>query len=81
MKQLPLPGATEVVMLDPELKRVFVAIGEPGVVCSFDTERLDQLETIETEQGAHMTGWGSVGRCLYVFCPASSGAAVYEERA
>jgi hypothetical protein len=80
-KQLPLPGVPDVIMLDPELERVYVAIGHPGVVCSFDSEKLGQLETIETEEGAHTTGWDPVGRCLYVFCPASSGAAVYEERA
>lgn len=81
VKQLPLPGVPDVVMLDPALKRVFVAIGDPGVVCSFDSERLELLETIETEPGAHTCGWDPVGRCLYVFCLASSGAAVYEERA
>jgi hypothetical protein len=27
------------------------------------------------------TGWDPVGRCLYVFCPGSGGATVYEERA
>lgn len=81
VKQLPLPGVPDVVMLDSQLNRLYVAIGEPGLVCSFDSERLEQLETIETEQGAHTTGWDPAGRCLYVFCPASSGAAVYEDRA
>jgi len=78
--QLPLPGVPDVVMHDAELRRLYVAIGDPGLVCSFDSERLEQLETIETERGAHTTGWDPVGRCLYVFCPQSGGAAVYEER-
>ncbi len=77
---LPLPGVPDVVMHDPELRRLYVAIGDPGVVCSFDSERLEQLEAVETEQGAHTSGWDPVDRCLYVFCPASGGAAVYEER-
>jgi len=80
VKQLPLPGAPDVVMLDRELKRVYVAIGDPGVVCSFDSDQLELLETVETEQGAHTTGWDPVGRCLYVFCPGSGGAQVYEEQ-
>jgi serine/threonine-protein kinase len=79
-KQLPLPGVPDVIMLDPELGRLYVAIGEPGVICSFDSERLEPLETVKTEHGAHTCGWDPV-RCLYVFCPASSGAAVYEEQA
>jgi DNA-binding beta-propeller fold protein YncE len=78
---LSLPGVPDVVMHDPDLKRLYVAIGDPGLVCSFDSERLEQLETVETEQGAHTTGWDPVGRALYVFSPASGGAAVYEERA
>ncbi len=78
--QLPLPGVPDVVMLDGELKRVYVAVGDPGVVCSFGSDRLEALETVETEQGAHTTGWDPVGRCLYVFCPGSGGAQIYEER-
>ena len=78
---LPLAGVPDVVMHDPELGRLYVAIGEPGLVCSFDSERLEQLETVETEQGAHTIGWDPISQCLYVFCPASGGAAVYEERA
>ena len=79
IKSLPLPGVPDVVMLDPDVERLYVAIGEPGVVVSFDSERLEQVETVETEAGAHTTGWDPVGRALYVFCPASGGAAVYAE--
>jgi hypothetical protein len=78
---LPLPGVPDVVMHDPELARLYVAIGEPGVVCSFDSDRLEPLETVATEQGAHTIGWDPGGRCLYAFCPASGGALVFEEQA
>ena len=77
---LPLPGVPDVVMHDADLRRLYVAIGEPGLVCSFATDRLEHVETVETEAGAHTTGWDPVARCLYVFCPGSGGAAVYEER-
>jgi len=77
---LPLPDLPDVVMHDPDLARLYVAIGEPGVVCSFDSERLEPLETLATEQGAHTLGWDRDGRCLYVFCPASGGALLFEER-
>jgi hypothetical protein len=78
---LPLPGVPDVVMHYPELARLYVAIGDPGVVCSFDSDRLEQLETVATEPGAHTMGWDPDGRCLYVFCPESGGALVLEERA
>ena len=77
---LPLPGAPDVVMNDPERGRLYVAIGEPGLACSFDTTRLEPIETVETEPGAHTTVWDPPGRRLYVFCPASCGAAIYEDR-
>jgi hypothetical protein len=76
-----LPGVPDVLMHDTDGKRLYVAVGDPGVVCSFDSQRLEPLETVETEQGAHTSGWDPVGRCLYVFCPGSRGAMVFEERA
>jgi DNA-binding beta-propeller fold protein YncE len=79
LASLPLPGVPDVVMHDPHLRRLYVAVGEPGLVCSFDSDRLEQLETIETERGAHTIGWDPEGRCLYVFCPESGGAEVFEE--
>jgi len=80
LANLPLPGVPDVVMHDPPLKRLYVAIADPGVVCSFDSERLQHVETVPTEQGAHTIGWDALARTLYVFCPGSSGAAAYEER-
>jgi serine/threonine-protein kinase len=80
LASLPLPGVPDVVMHDPSGRRLYVAVGEPGVVCSFDSDRLERVEEVETELGAHTIGWDAVGRCLYVLCPGSGGAAVYEER-
>jgi DNA-binding beta-propeller fold protein YncE len=80
LASLPLPGMPDVVMHDRDLRRLYVAVGDPGVVCSFESERLEQLESIETEAGAHTLGWDPDGRCLYVFCPESGGAAVFEEQ-
>ena len=81
LASLPLPGVPDVVMHDRDLARVYVAIGDPGVVCSFDSDRLEPVEVVETGPGAHTIGWDPVGHCLYAFCPASGGAMVFEERA
>jgi DNA-binding beta-propeller fold protein YncE len=80
LDQLPLPGVPDVIMLDPELQRLYVAIGDPGVICAFRSNPLEQLETIETEAGAHTCGWDPDDRCLHVFCPGGGGAMVFEER-
>jgi DNA-binding beta-propeller fold protein YncE len=76
---LPLPGEPDVVWHDPDSHRLYIAIGGPGVVCSFDTERLVPVETVATEAGAHTLAWDPAGRALYVFCPGSAGAAIYED--
>jgi DNA-binding beta-propeller fold protein YncE len=81
LADLPLPGVPDVVMHDPERGRLYVAIGEPGLVCSFDSEQLEAIETVETERGAHTACWDPDGRCLYVFYPDSGGAMVYEDDA
>jgi DNA-binding beta-propeller fold protein YncE len=81
LANLPLPGVPDVVMHDPVLHRLYVAVGDPGVVCCFDSARLAPVETVATEAGAHTTGWDPDGRCLYVFCPGSGGAVVLEEQA
>jgi DNA-binding beta-propeller fold protein YncE len=75
---LPLPGVPDVVMHDAELRRLYVAIGDPGAVCSFDTENdLRQLATTTTEAGAHTLGLDPLSHQVYVFCPESGGAAIY----
>src|SRR5919204_437829 len=53
MTRLPLRGAPDVVMQDGRRRRLYVAIGSPGVVSVFDIERRQEIETIETEPGAH----------------------------
>jgi DNA-binding beta-propeller fold protein YncE len=80
LEQFPLPGVPDVIMLDAELQRLYVAIGDPGVVCAFTSQPLAQLETVETEAGAHTCGWDPDSRCLYVFCPQSGGVMLFEER-
>jgi DNA-binding beta-propeller fold protein YncE len=76
---LPLPCAPDVLMHDPVRRRLYVAIGDPGLVASYDTKTLGHVETVETEAGAHTTAWDPIGRRLYVFCPQSGGAAVDED--
>jgi hypothetical protein len=74
-----LPGEPDVVMHDPALARLYVAIGSPGVVSVIDDHRLETLQTVSTESGAHTIGWNPDIRTLYAFLPASSGAAVFVE--
>lgn len=74
---LPLPGSPDVVMHDPELKHLYIAIGEPGVICVADTGKLEIIDTMPTEDGAHTLGIDPGRHAVYAFLPASQGAALY----
>jgi len=78
-KRLPLRGAPDVLMYDDRRSRLYVAVGDPGVVTSFETTRLVELETIVTEPGAHTIGWDPATAKLYVFAPQRGGAIVLQE--
>jgi DNA-binding beta-propeller fold protein YncE len=75
-----LPGEPDVVMHDPALARLYVAIGSPGVVSVIDEQRLETLEEVQTQFGAHTIGWNPDTRTLYAFLPGSGGAAVFAEQ-
>ena len=79
--QLPLGGAPDVVMYDRDLERLYVAIGTPGIVQSFDVRSLQLIETAATEEGAHTIGWDPVHKQLWAFAPRSCGAIIYQESA
>jgi len=81
LERLPLRGAPDVVWHAGVRPLLFVAIGTPGVVSVFDTDRVAEVETIDTEPGAHTLGWDPATRRLYVFAPASGAALVFEEAA
>ena len=79
VKRMPLRGAPDVVMHDERRKLLFVAIGSPGVVMTFDTDRLEEVATVETEEGAHTIGWDQTSGHLYAFAPKRGGALVFRE--
>ena len=61
---LPLPGAPDVVMHDPELRRLYVAVGDPGLVCCFDTDRLEHARDGRDRARRAHDGWDQFGRAL-----------------
>ncbi len=81
VRRLPLRGAPDVLMLDGSRRRLYVAIGDPGVVSVFDTERFEEQETIAKELGAHTIGWDPATPQLYAFAPQRGGALVFTEAA
>jgi len=76
-----LTGVPDVVFFNPTLSRLYVAIGEPGVIDVFDTAPLRRHETIATEAGAHTLSFDAARNIICAFLPASHRAAVYRDRA
>jgi DNA-binding beta-propeller fold protein YncE len=72
-----LAGEPDVIMHDPARGRLYVAVGDPGVVHVVDERTFRMLEVVPTEAGAHTIGWSPDTMALYAFLPASQGAAVF----
>jgi DNA-binding beta-propeller fold protein YncE len=77
----PIAGVPDVVFFNPTLSRLYVAIGEPGLIEVFDTSPLRRHETIATEAGAHTLSFDASRNIVCAFLPASHRAAVYADRA
>jgi hypothetical protein len=74
-------GVPDVVFFNPALARLYVAIGEPGIIEVFDTARLARREIVTTESGAHTLSLDASRNVVCAFLPQSHRAAVYEDRA
>lgn len=77
----PIAGVPDVVFFNKGLGRLYVAIGDPGVIEIFDTSPLRRHETITTETGAHTLSFDGRRNMVCAFLPASHRAAVYRDRA
>jgi DNA-binding beta-propeller fold protein YncE len=79
LASLPLPGTPDVIMCDPQIRHLYVAAGDPGVIVVADTSALEIIEQVPTEPGAHTLGIDPSAHTVYAFLPASCGAAVYQD--
>jgi DNA-binding beta-propeller fold protein YncE len=77
----PIAGVPDVVFFNAALARLYVAIGDPGVIEVFDTTPLRHAETVTTEEGAHTLSFDASRNIVCAFLPASHRAALYEDLA
>jgi YVTN family beta-propeller protein len=77
----PLSGAPDVIFLNRALRRVYVAIADPGVIDVFDSSSFKRLETVTTEPGAHTIAFDERRNMVCAFLPESHRAALYVDRA
>jgi DNA-binding beta-propeller fold protein YncE len=72
-----LTGAPDVIFLHPQLGRLYVAIGDPGVIDVVDVGTMRRLEVVPTEEGAHTLALDRQRNKIYCFLPQSHRAGVF----
>lgn len=76
---LILAGTPDVIFLDHVLRRLYVAIGDPGLIEVFDIDRLERVDVVETEPGAHTVGLDAERHRIFAFLPMTHRAAVFAD--
>jgi len=78
--EVGLSGAPDVIFLHPATGRLYVAIGDPGVIDVIDTSRMRRVQTVDTEAGAHTLALDRKRGKIFAFLPQTHRAAVYREQ-
>jgi DNA-binding beta-propeller fold protein YncE len=74
-----IAGEPDVIWHSARRRRLYVAIGQPGVIDVIDTALAARVEQIATEPGAHTTAFDPTRGRLYAFLPQSARAVAYDE--
>jgi DNA-binding beta-propeller fold protein YncE len=74
-----IAGVPDVVFFNRARRRVYVAIGDPGVIEVFGTMPFRRHETITTEAGAHTLSFDATRNIICAFLPGSHRASVYRD--
>ena len=80
LSDLALSGAPDVIFFSEKFRRLYVAIGDRGVIDVVDTGAMRLIETTSTESGAHTIGFDAQRDKIYAFLPQTHRAAVYHDR-
>ena len=76
-----LSGTPDVIFLDHSLGRLYVAVGDPGVIDVIDVATMRRKEVVTTEAGAHTLALDRKRSKVYAFLPQSHRAAVFHDSA
>ena len=75
-----LGGAPDVIFFNRELRHLYVAIGDPGLIEVFETDAMRRVEVIRTEAGAHTLGFDQATNKVYALLPHTHRALVFQDR-
>ncbi|MHB8602545.1 MAG: YncE family protein [Nitrosotalea sp.] len=79
ISSVSIGGEPDVIWYNKSRRRLYCAIGKPGIIEVIDTKEFVISEGIKTEEGAHTLAFNSSKQILYTFLPKSCRVAVYEE--
>ena len=77
--EVGLSGTPDVIFLHSPSKRLYVAVGDPGVIDVIDVQTMRCEETVTTEAGAHTLALDRKRNKVYAFLPQSHRAAVFQD--
>jgi DNA-binding beta-propeller fold protein YncE len=69
----------DVIFLHRPSNRLYVAVGDPGVIDVIDVQTMRREEVVTTEAGAHTLALDRKRSKVYAFLPQSHRAAVFQE--
>jgi DNA-binding beta-propeller fold protein YncE len=76
--EVGLSGTPDVIFLHSPSSRLYVAVGDPGVIDVIDVQTMRCEEVVRTELGAHTLGLDRKRNKVYAFLPQSHRAAVFD---
>jgi len=76
---IALSGAPDVIFLSADAARLYVAIGDPGVIDVIDTAAMRRTEVVPTEAGAHTLALDRSRGKIYAFLPRTHRAAIFSD--
>ncbi|MFM9888865.1 MAG: YncE family protein, partial [Burkholderiales bacterium] len=75
--EVALSGAPDVIFLHLPNRRLYVAVGDPGVIDVINIDTMSREEVVRTEAGAHTLALDRKRNKVYAFLPQSHRAAVF----
>jgi DNA-binding beta-propeller fold protein YncE len=79
-RRVDIGGVPDVIFFNAALERLYVAIGDPGIIEVWNTSTMRRLQVVETEKGAHTLAFDARSNTIYAFLPHSHRATVYVDR-
>jgi DNA-binding beta-propeller fold protein YncE len=79
LRKISISGPPDVLWYNSKSHRLYCAIGRPGVIDIIDSRRMEKIDRVETEKGAHTLTFDARRQRLYSFFPKKNSAEIFRE--